>query len=104
METFKKKRIEIVIEALVLKRLIAVFEDNQINGYTVYSAQAGSGKSGAWQADGVISGTNELRVVFCIVDETRVDQILDPVFKLISRHIGIVTVSDVDVIRGDQFD
>ncbi|MEO1281193.1 MAG: DUF190 domain-containing protein [Pseudomonadota bacterium] len=103
METFKKKRIEIVIEALVLKRLLEVFEKHQVGGYTVYSAQAGSGKSGAWQADGVISGTSELRVVFCIVDASRVDQVLEPVFKLVSRHIGIVTVSDVDVIRGDQF-
>lgn len=103
METFKKKRIDIVIESLVLKRLLEVFETHEVKGYTVFSAQAGSGESGAWQAEGVLGGTGELRVVFCIVDETRVDEILEPVFKLISRHIGIVTVSDVEVVRGSQF-
>ncbi|MEL7048139.1 MAG: DUF190 domain-containing protein [Pseudomonadota bacterium] len=103
METFKKKRIEIVIEALVLKRLLDVFQAHDIKGYTVYSAQAGSGDSGPWQAEGVLSGMQELRVVFCIVDESRVDKVLEPVFKLVSRHIGIVTVSDVQVVRGHQF-
>lgn len=103
METFKKKRIEIVIEALVLGRLLDVFEANDVSGYTVYSAQAGSGKSGPWRAGGVLGGTDELRVVFCVIDESRVDQVLTPVFELVSRHIGIVTVSDVEVVRGDQF-
>jgi len=103
METFKKKRIEIVIESLVLKRLLEVFHNQGVTGYTVFSAQAGSGMSGPWQAEGVLGGTSELRVVFCIIDESRVDDVLKPVFELVSRHIGIVTISDVEVVRGDQF-
>lgn len=103
METYKKKRIEIVLESIVLPRLVDVFEQHGVSGYTVFSAQAGSGKSGPWQAGGVLGGTDELRVVFCVIDAARVDEILEPVFKVVSRHIGIVTVSDVEVVRGDQF-
>ena len=41
--------------------------------------------------------------VFCIVDETRVDAVLEPLFKMVSHQIGIVTISDIQVIRRDQF-
>jgi hypothetical protein len=42
-------------------------------------------------------------MVICILDEMRVDEVLQPLFKLVSRQIGIVTVSDVQVIRPEQF-
>ncbi|MEM1371127.1 MAG: DUF190 domain-containing protein [Pseudomonadota bacterium] len=103
METFKKKRLDIVIESLVLRKLIEILDKADVSGYTVLSAQAGSGTSGPWQAEGVLGGTNELRVVFCIIDEDKVQPLLEPLLALVARHIGVVTVSDVEVIRKDRF-
>jgi hypothetical protein len=42
-------------------------------------------------------------VVVCILDEARVDEVLDPIFGLVSRQIGIVTLSDVEVVRQERF-
>jgi len=103
METFTKKRVDIIIEAPVLGRLFDLFDKIGIGGYTVVPVLAGSGKSGPWQSEGMVGGAGQLRNVFFIIDEARVDEALEPVFKLVSRHIGIVTVSDVQVVRGAQF-
>lgn len=103
MQTFKKKRIDIVIEAPILRRLLTLFDDIGVVGYTVVPVLAGGGKSGPWQSEGMVGGAGQLRNVFVIIDEARVDEILEPVFKLVSRHIGIVSLSDVEVVRGEQF-
>jgi hypothetical protein len=42
-------------------------------------------------------------LVMCITDPARVPQVLEPVYKLLARQIGIVTVSDVSVVRADHF-
>ncbi len=41
--------------------------------------------------------------VAIIVAEEKLDEVLEPVFELVRRHIGIVTISDVMVIRGERF-
>lgn len=103
MKTHPKKRIEIVVEAPVLGRLLTVLDDLAVTGYTVMPALAGRGREGSWRREGQVSDTGRMMVVFCIVDAQRVDAVLEPVFKLVSRQIGIVTVSDVAVIRPEHF-
>ena len=44
-----------------------------------------------------------LVMIFCILDEENVDAVLKPLFDLVSRQIGIVTVSDVQVVRPEYF-
>ena len=103
MDTYNKKRIDIMIEAPLMNRVLKVLDDNGVSGYTVLSALAGRGKDGAWHRDGIVGRAGALVSIFCIVDETRVDQVLTPLFSLVSKQIGIVTVSDVRVIRNDHF-
>ncbi|HEX4894597.1 MAG TPA: DUF190 domain-containing protein [Hyphomicrobiaceae bacterium] len=103
MKTYAKKRIDIMVEAPLMKRVIAVLDEYQVSGYTVLPALAGRGKEGAWDREGLVGRAGLVVMIFCIVDETRVDTILEPLFRLISRQIGIVTVSDVQVIRPEHF-
>jgi PII-like signaling protein len=103
MKTYPKKRIEIMVEAPLLTRAIAVLDELKVSGYTVLPALAGRGKDGSWHRDGLVGRVGSVVQIFCIVDESRVDEILEPLFKLISRQIGIVTVSDVQVIRPEHF-
>jgi len=98
-----KKRIDIVVEAPVLGRLLGVLDDLAVTGYTVVPALAGRGREGSWRREGLVGEAGRMVVVFCIVDTQRVDAVLEPVFKLVSRQIGIVNVSDVSVIRPEHF-
>ena len=42
-------------------------------------------------------------MVVVVTDESRVQAVLEPVYKIVSRQIGIVTLSDVQVSRPDHF-
>ncbi|MEM7751314.1 MAG: DUF190 domain-containing protein [Pseudomonadota bacterium] len=103
METFVKKRIDIMVEAPLMNRMIEILERLEVGGYTVVPAIAGRGKSGAWHRDGQVGRAGAVILIFCIVDESKIDEILTPIFELVAQQIGIVTVSDVRVIRPDNF-
>lgn len=103
MQTFPKKRIEIMVEGPLMNRVIEVLEKQGVSGYTVLPALAGKGKDGAWHRDGLVGRVGTVVQILCIVDAGRTDAILEPLFKLVSRQIGIVTISDVQVIRPDHF-
>jgi len=101
--THAKKKLEIVVEAPILRRLLDRLDELAVSGYTVVPALAGRGQGGSWRRDGLVTNTGQMVVVICILDESRVRDVLEPVYGLLSRQIGIVTISDVEVIRPDHF-
>lgn len=103
MQTHPKKRIEIMIEAPLMNRVIEILDEQEVGGYTVLPAIAGRGKDGSWHRDGLVGRVGSVVQICCIVDEARVDAMIEPLFRLVSTHIGIVTVSDVHVIRPENF-
>jgi PII-like signaling protein len=103
MRTFAKKRLDIVIEAPMLRRLLELLDRLQVSGYTVTPAVAGRGRGGSWHREATVGEAGRMFVVQSIVDPARVEEILEPVFRLVSAQIGIVSVTDVEVIRPDHF-
>lgn len=101
--THLKKRIEIVVEAPVLNRLLDKLDKVAVTGYTVLPALAGRGREGSWRGENLVGDTGHMVVVICVTSPDRVDQVLDAAYAIISRQIGIVTVSDVHVIRAEHF-
>jgi len=103
MLTHPKKRIEIMVEAPLTNRVLSILDEHKAPGYTVLPAVAGRGADGSWHRDGLVGRAGSVVQIVCIVDTSRVDDILEPLFALVSRQIGIVTVSDVQVIRPEHF-
>ncbi len=103
MQTYPKKRIEIMVEAPVMNRILSILDEHEAPGYTVFPAVAGRGVDGSWHRDGLVGRVGSVVQIICIVDASRADSILEPLFKLVSRQIGIVTISDVEVIRSEHF-
>lgn len=103
MQTHLKDRVEIVIEAPALDRLLAVIRAAGVSGYTVVPALAGAGAGGEWSQDSTFTDAQRMVVVICITDPSRTEQLLEPVFRLLSRQIGIVSVGTVKVIRSERF-
>lgn len=103
MQTYPKKRIDIMVEAPLMKRVLGLLDQSGVSGYTVLPALAGRGIDGSWHRDGLVGRVGAVVQIFCILDEERVDAVIEPLFALVSRQIGIVTISDVQVIRKDHF-
>ena len=103
MNTYPKKRIEIIIEAPLSRRVIEQLDQTGVTGYSVFPLLCGKGLSGFWSADGQISNASEMVAIVCITDASISDKVLDKVFSIVSRQLGIVSMSDVVVIRPQHF-
>ena len=97
MKTYPKKRIDIMVEAPLMTRVLAILDDQKVSGYTVVPAIAGRGNDGSWHRDGLVGRAGAVVQIFCIMDESRVGPVLEPLFKLVSRQIGIVKIGRAHV-------
>lgn len=103
METHKKKRLEVMIEAPLVNRLTDLLDRNGAKGYTVLPAIAGRGQGGKWSREGQIIQAQQQQVVICIVDEAQSEAIITGIQEMLARYIGILNISDVEVLRDDHF-
>ncbi|MEL6465869.1 MAG: transcriptional regulator [Pseudomonadota bacterium] len=103
MQTHKAKRVAIIIEQVMQSRLTDALSGAGVTGWSVLPVLGGSGRSGAWSREGQVSrGTGMVQVV-CIIKPERLDEMLDAAFAVVERHIGVVTVSDCEVLRAERF-
>ncbi len=102
MQTHDAKRVEIIIEAPMERRLRSALEAAGVTGYTVLPVLGGSGRSGTWTREGQV-GRSGMVAVICIIRPDRLDALLDAAFEVVERHIGVVSVTDCAVLRAERF-
>ena len=102
MQTHDAKRVEIIIEAPMEGRLLAALEKAGVTGFTVLPVLGGSGRSGGWSREGQV-GRAGMVAVICLVRPDRLDGLLEAAFAVVERHIGVVSVTDAQVMRADRF-
>lgn len=103
MKMHMAKRVEIIIEAPMERRLSNALTENGVTGFTVLPVLGGSGKSGRWSREGQVSRAGGMVAVVCLIRPDRVERLLDAVFTVLERHIGVVSVSDCEVVRQERF-
>jgi len=103
MQTHKAKRVEITIEKIMLSRLTRAMEGAGVTGYSVLPVFGGSGRSGAWTREGSVSRGEGMVQVNCIIKESGMDALLDAAFAVVEKHIGVVCITDCEVLRAERF-
>lgn len=99
----KAKRVEIVIEAPMTRRLAAALTEAGVTGYTILPVEGGSGRSGVWSREGQVTRAGGMNAVICIVREERLDALLESAYRVVERHIGVIVVTDCEVLRAERF-
>ena len=103
MQTHEAKRVAIIIEAVMQKRLTQAMQEAGVTGWTVLPVLGGSGRSGEWSREGQVSrGTGMVQVV-CVIRPERLDPLLEAAFAVVDRHMGVVTISDVEILRAERY-
>ena len=102
MQTHDAKRVEIVIEAPLETRLTKALEESGVTGFTVLPVLGGSGRSGRWTREGQV-GRAGMVAVICLIRPDRLDGLLEAAFAVVERHIGVVSVTDAQVLRAERF-
>ncbi|MEM8790682.1 MAG: DUF190 domain-containing protein [Pseudomonadota bacterium] len=103
MQTHQAKHVAIIIEKPVRRRLTDALDEAGVTGYSVLPVIGGSGRSGRWHSDESLGLAGGMVQVVCIIRPERLDGLLDHVFGLVERHIGVVTISDCEVLRAERF-
>jgi len=103
MDMHLAKRVEVIIESPLERRLTDAIEATGITGYTVMPVHGGSGRSGRWTRDGQISPGRGMVAVVCVIRPDRLDALLEAAFDVVEPHIGVVSISDAHVLRAERF-
>ena len=98
-----KKRIDIVVEAPLIRTLTNTLDQARVPGYSVLPILEGRGMLNSWSSEGQISAAANMVALLCIVDAAHADEVVDAVFVAIRGRIGFVTMSDVFVLRPERF-
>lgn len=102
MQMHTAKRVEIVIEKPLEGRLTSALDEAGVTGYTIVPVRGGSGRSGPWTREGQV-GRAGMVMVICLIRPERLDTLLEAAFAVVERHIGVVSVTDAQVLRAERF-
>jgi hypothetical protein len=102
IETFTRKRVEILIDTPLAPRLIKAAADAGIAGYTLIPVQSGAGRGGAWRDDAV-SGAQAKTIFLTIASEEKAGRFVDVLAPHLEDYGMLLTLSDVQVVRGERF-
>ena len=103
METHTAKRVEIMIEAPMEQRLTRALVEAGVTGFTVLPVLGGSGRSGRWSREGQVSRAGGMVAVVCLIRPDRLDGLLEAALTVVDRHIGVISITDADVLRVERF-
>ena len=103
MKTYPKKRIEIIIETPLSRRMTEQLDRAGVTGFSIIPLIGGKGMSGSWSSDGQIERASGMAAIICITDTALADDVLKQIFKIINHQMGVVSMSDVVVLRPEHF-
>ena len=103
MDMHDAKRVEIIIEAPLERRLTDALDAAGVRGYSVLPVRGGSGASGRWTSEGQVSPGRGMVAVVALLHPDRLDAVVDAAFGVLEPHIGIVSISDAKVLRAERF-
>ncbi len=101
--TTPRKKIEILIDRPLMKRLRQITKDVEISGYTVFNAIGGEGGQGRWRDDQVTGGAGSKVLFMSILNDEKATEFLTAIEPLLDEYGLLVAISTVEVIRADRF-
>lgn len=93
------KKVELIIEAVYLNRLLDLLKKHDINGYTVIRDIEGCGSHGLKTADDV-SDLGSNIYLFTICDNEHVEHMTNEIRDFLSLYGGKCILSDVMLLLG----
>lgn len=102
VQLYRKKRIEIVVEAARARVIIEMIEAAGAKGYTVVPNVSGKGNRGV-RDEAHLSDVFRNVMIIVIAAKEIVSAIVEQSQELLKNYAGIVVVSDVEVIRDEHF-
>lgn len=101
-QLYRKKKIEIFVEAALAQAMLEMVEDAGAKGYTMVSDVAGKGKRGV-RNEAHLTDVFRNVMIIVVASEDIADRIVERSQALLENYAGIVVISDVEVVRDEHF-
>ncbi|MBX7540648.1 P-II family nitrogen regulator [Qipengyuania sphaerica] len=101
IETVIRKRIEILADTALVRRVTSAIDRAGITGWTVTPVQSGKGREGHWREERVM-GTDKV-FVLTIAPQEKAMALAEDLAPILSSHGLLLTMWDIEVIRGERF-
>lgn len=101
IETVTRKRIEILTDTQLQKRVTDAITKADITGWTIVPVTSGKGRDGAWREERVM-GTDKV-FVLTIAAEDKAQALAETLAPMLTKYGFIFSMWDVQVIRGERF-
>ncbi len=89
------KRIEIIIPAVELKKVLRLLKESGVSGYTVIRSVTGFGDRGEQTGD-ELTGVFDNACVLTLAEPEKTGEIVEEIRAVLKRHGGVCVVSDAD--------
>ncbi len=101
IETVIRKRIEILTDTALAKRVTDAVDKAGITGWTVIPVSSGKGREGRWREERVM-GTDKV-FVLTIAAEEKAQALAEDLAPELTKYGFLLSMWDVEVIRGERF-
>ena len=101
-DTIRRRKIEILVDAPLVRRIVAAAEGAGVTGYTLLPAVGGAGHGGRW-TDDQVSGADAKLMFVTVTNDARAAALTDALEPLLESHGLLLVLSDVEVVRADKF-
>jgi hypothetical protein len=102
VQTVPRKRIEILVDTPLVPRIVSQLKAVDISGWSLIHVDSGGGRAGQWQHDDV-TGASAKTILLTIASEDKTNALTTALAPLLDSYGMLLTISDVQVIRGDRF-
>lgn len=95
------KKVELVIEAVYVPRLIKLFKKHGISGYTIIKDVEGYGEHGLKTVDG-ITGISSNNYIFTVCEADKYKDMDTDIRKFLEMYGGKCILTDVMLLLGEK--
>ncbi|MBV7267036.1 P-II family nitrogen regulator [Erythrobacter ani] len=101
IETVIRKRIEILADTQLQKRVTSAIDKAGITGWTIVPVTSGKGREGPWREERVM-GTDKV-LILTIAAEGKALALAEDLAPMLTKYGFILSMWNVEVIRGERF-
>ena len=98
-----KKRLELIIENMAQKKAGRILDESGVKGHTSFMALSGKSGKTEWSRVGDLSASQHMVMIIAIGDQAVIATACAKLQDLLSEHIGVLSISDVEVLRPERF-
>lgn len=102
VNTIQHRKIEILADAPLVRRVVAAAEAAGVTGYTLLPTLGGAGHGGRW-SDDQVTGADAKVMFVTITNDVKAAALTDALEPLLESHGLLLVLSIVEVVRAGKF-